>query len=233
MAISRVQIIDMPGPSWWEFLFQWGGITIQAVAAVGTLWAVVVALRVANRGDRIRAAEYEERGTIVSGVVLPDVANYLRMLVIAGAQLHRLRQALVNLEAVDANRDRVLASGTRVKEISNYLTQTVPRLQLSATQQIFDHLQFMPEAKGRRVAAALGLVDSVQRDLETVLRYSETDPVGCRFEMFQAEQSIGRIAGHLLHVLPVGETEMFRKGLGRAMQAVDNDFSYADLKPEE
>lgn len=233
MAISRVQIIDMPGPDWWEFLFQWGGITVQAVAAVGTLWAVVVALRIANRGDRIRAAEYDERGTIVSGVVLPEVANYLRMLVIAGAELHRLRQALVNLEAVDAGRDRVLANATRAKEIANYILQTVPLLQLSASQKIFDHLHFMPEGKGRRVAAALGLVDSVRRDLEAVLRYSETDPQSCRFQMLQAEQSIGRIAGHLLHILPVGETEMFRKGLGRAMQAVDDDYSYADLKAEE
>lgn len=233
MAISRVQIIDMPGPSWWEFLFQWGGITIQTVAAVGTLWAVVVALRVANRGDRIRAAEYEERGTIVSGVVLPEVANYLRVLVIAGVQLHYLRQALVNLEAVDANRDRVLTNATRVKEIADYITQKGRLLQLSATQRIFDNLHFMPEGKGRRVAAALGLVDSVWRDIETVLQCAEIDPGTCRLQILQAEQSIGRIAGHLLHVLPVGETEMFRKGLGRAMQAVDNDFSYADLKAEE
>ncbi|CAB3904327.1 hypothetical protein LMG26858_04400 [Achromobacter anxifer] len=233
MAITKVEITGMPGPGWWDILVQWGGISVQAVAALGTLWAVVVALRVANRGDRHRAAEYDERGTIVSGVVLPEVANYLRMLVLAGVQLHHLRQALVNLEAAGSDKDRVIAKVARVKEMGIRLTKTVPLLQLSATQKIFDHLHFMPEAKGRRVAAALGLVDSVRRDLEAVLQYSETDPIGGRFEMFQAEQSIGRIAGHLLHVLPVGETEMFRKGLGRAMQAVDNDFSYAGLKPEE
>lgn len=228
MGVSKIQITDMPGPSWWEFMLQWGGIFIQAAAAAGTLWAVVVALRVATRGEVNRLAEYEERGVIVAGVVLPDVANFLNVLVMASAQLHGLRQLLRKLENAQQNHEvdeRLLAD---LQAHVAFMARHASRMQLSATQRIFDHLHFLPDGQGRRVAAALGQVESVRLNFVAVLQTPEAAPSVNRFMLLTAEQSIGVIARHLLHVMPVTDSPHVQKALRRAFLAADDDFTYAD-----
>lgn len=229
MGISKIQITDMPGPSWWEFMLQWGGIFIQAAAAAGTLWAVVVALRVASQGDKNRLAEYDERGTIVSGVVLPEVASLLNVLVAAIADLHGLRKLLWRLEKAKDSQTEAVQLAAELEEHLAYMRRLIPRMQLSASHSVLDHLHFMPNGKGRRVAAALGRVENVRLDFEAVLQVPKGHSAIQGVMLRAAEESVGVVANHLLHVLPVEETSFLYRGLRRAFMAARGDFSYADL----
>ena len=84
VAISKVVITDMPGPSWWEFLMQWGGLFVQAAAAAATVWAVTVALRSTSVQARWRHEDIAREAAVIDVVVkreLESLATPLEMLI--------------------------------------------------------------------------------------------------------------------------------------------------------
>ncbi|WP_088148163.1 hypothetical protein [Achromobacter denitrificans] len=75
MSVTKVLITDMPGPAFWEFMIQWGGLFIQTVAAIGTVGAILVALNLARRDAAWRQdAEARER-EVVEEIIKIELGN--------------------------------------------------------------------------------------------------------------------------------------------------------------
>lgn len=229
MAVTRVQITDMPGPGVIEFLMQWGALFVQAAAAIGTVWAVIVALRVAQRSEDLRSADYEERGTIVSGVVIPETLTMLAVLVTCSAQV---RAVLIGNELLrelttpphfgqPGQADQLKLALEENAKLLKALERTQSLIQMTAAKEAFEHLHFMPDGRGRRVAAALGQIESLRLNVGWVLRQHSSSDGALPMIVDMTEAEIGAIASHLLFVVPEANFQTMKFALSDALASAE------------
>lgn len=151
--VTKILITDMPGPSIWEFLMQWGGMLVQAASALGTLWAVVVALRVSSTQSQWREQESLRETVVVSAIV--------------GSELKQLGHPL-SLLITQFGGENTLADWVVPAHAQAIASTCAERLELPKTWQLVDKVGFLPEAK--RVALLMGSLPTLQKGCETEIR---------------------------------------------------------------
>lgn len=104
----KISVVDTPGPSALEFLMQWAGVVTQAGAALGTVWAVVVALRVAGAQAKWREQDIARESAIVAVVVNRELKSLEQPLSMLIYQFAGGKQ-LSDLERVPANPQNIAA----------------------------------------------------------------------------------------------------------------------------
>lgn len=143
----------MPGPSLWEFLMQWGGMLVQSASALGTLWAVVVALRVASTQSQWREQESRRESVVVTAIVR--------------AELKQLGHPL-SLLIAQFGGENDLAGWVMPEHAQAIASTCAERLELPKTWQLVDKVGYLPEAK--RVALLMGSLPTLQKGCETEIR---------------------------------------------------------------
>lgn len=124
-------------PAWWEFMFQWGGILIQAAAAAATVAAVWVALRASRKSDEIREDQQRREATIVLTIAKSEVD-------FAAFAVKEIDDMLVSLPAPGGDTYRVM--------YPERLDVLVEYLKFPGLWRLIEKLPWLPHTVGNDVA---------------------------------------------------------------------------------
>lgn len=162
MDVTRVVITDMPGLSWVEFLLQWGALLVQAAAAAGTVWAVLVALKVSRRDGEWRQKQEQREAAMVWEVVYAQTS-----------------QAYNTLLAVTGLLDDLLDPKTRPRPAHQRLERLAalePNLAMEPLWRTFDKASWLPQEVGSELGRLLAMTPTYLIAVRQLLEWQGSVP---------------------------------------------------------
>ncbi len=190
MDVKQVLITDMPGPSWWEVLFQWNAIFVQGAAAAATVAAVFAALHIARQQERRELRRESKIGAVTHAAAVPALSPLLSSLSLIAQHIGFLK------------RD---PSDARNGEFKQRILVFAGALSVEGFARIFEWLYTLDDDKGMRVAALIPLVPELRQYCESIGQ-SDSEPFAkLRFHhsIQMAETHIGQIADLVIGVLGI------------------------------
>ncbi|MGE8450669.1 MAG: hypothetical protein ACN6OP_08680 [Pseudomonadales bacterium] len=190
MDVTQVLITDMPGPAWWEVLFQWNAIFVQGAAAVATVAAVYAALHIAKQQERRELRRERRIGEVTHAAAVPALAPLMKNISMISQHIAFLRRDPIN---------------PRNSEFKQRILVLAGALSVEGFTRIFEWLYTLEGDKGMRVAALIPVVPELREYCETIGQ-SDSEPFArLRFQhsMDMAEAHIGQIADHVMSVLGI------------------------------
>lgn len=188
MDVQQVLITDMPGPAWWEVLFQWNAFFVQAAAAAATVAAVFAALHIARQQERRELRREKKIGAVTHAAAVPALGPLLSSLSLIAQHIGFLRKD---------------SSGLRHAEFKQRILVFAGTLTVDGFARIFEWLYTLDDDNGMRVAALIPLVPELRNYCESIGQ-SDSEPFAkLRFHhsMDMAEMHIGQIADLVIGVL--------------------------------
>lgn len=138
--VTKGLITDMPAPAWWEFLFQWGGLAIQAAAALATLAAVCVALSVARRDSQWRQDLQQRELALVWEVILVQV------------KMAKNAVSSLNWELAEMRRETAPRTGRHVR---GDIARACSFLNFDSLWKVFEKVGWLPTDVARELGKLL------------------------------------------------------------------------------